>query len=108
MKNNIDLYSVCVGVMAAVMKGIKHKLDMRTFILGIVIAALLSFLTIGLLDWFIADLPPRVVILVSFCVGWVANELTDILDQFVKDGYEIGKIWATEKFGKKKKDEKAD
>lgn len=108
MKNNIDLYSVGVGIMAAIMKGIKHRLDMRTFILGIVIAAILSYLTIGLLDWFVSDLPPRVVILVSFCVGWVANELTDILDQFVKDGYDFAKLWAKEKITKKKKDEAAD
>ena len=35
------------------------------------------------------DLSQRATILVSFAVGWVANELTDILDKFVKDAYDI-------------------
>lgn len=101
MKNNTDLWAVGVGIMASLMKGLKNKLDTKTLIIALFIGAILSYGTLGLLDLFFSDLQPRVIMLVSFAVGWVANELTDVLDQVIKDGYELIKSWAKNRFNKK-------
>lgn len=85
MKDNLDVYSAFAGAVAALLKGIKHRLSMRQVILSLVIASILSWSTIGVLQYFFSSTDPKITILVSFSVGWVANELTDILDEFVKD-----------------------
>jgi hypothetical protein len=101
MKNNIDLWAVGVGVMGSLLKGIKHKMEFKVIGLGMIVAGILSFSTIGVLDLFFSDLEPRVIILVAFSVGWVANELTDVLDEVIRDGYELLKHWAKNRFIKK-------
>lgn len=102
MKNNTDLWAVGIGIMASLMKGLKNKLDVKTLIIAVIIGAILSYGTLGLLDLLFSDLQPRVIMLVSFAVGWVANELTDVLDQVIKDGYELLKSWAKNRFNKSK------
>lgn len=85
MKDNLDVYSAVAGAVAALLKGIKHRLSMRQVILSLLIASILSWSTIGVLQYFFSSTDSKITILVSFSVGWVANELTDILDEFVKD-----------------------
>jgi hypothetical protein len=41
--------------------------------------------------------------LISFCVGWIANELTEKLDDFVNDVYDIVIDWIRRKFNSKNK-----
>lgn len=101
MKNNLDLWAVIVGVTASFMKAMKNKLDFKTTIIAIVIGAVLAYGTLGVLDLFFSDLEPRIIMLVSFAVGWVANELTDVLDEMIKDAYELVKEWFRSKFIKK-------
>jgi hypothetical protein len=104
MKNNIDLWAVGVGVVGSFMKGIKHKLNIKELCLGMVVAGILAFSTIGILDLLFSDLEPRIIILVSFAVGWVANELTDVLDVVVKDAYALFHQWLKNRFKVNKKD----
>jgi hypothetical protein len=84
-----DLFAVGVGILGALLKGMKSKLKLHTTIIGMLVGGILAYSTIGVIDQFFSHLNERIVILISFAVGWVANELTDILDAFVKDAYEI-------------------
>lgn len=101
MKNNLDLWAVIVGTTASFMKAMKNKLDTKQTFIALIIGAILAYGTLGILDLFFSDLEPRVIMLASFAVGWVANELTDVLDDMVKDGYDLVREWLKNKFIKK-------
>jgi hypothetical protein len=101
MKNNLDLWAVIVGTTASFMKAMKNKLDFKTTFIALIVGGILAYGTLGVLDTFFSGLEPRVIMLASFAVGWVANELTDVLDEIIKDGYELFKEWFKSKFTKK-------
>jgi multisubunit Na+/H+ antiporter MnhE subunit len=102
MKENLDLWAALTGAIAAGLKGLKSRVKTRSLIIGVIVGAILSFSTMGLLDVFIpAALDKRNIILISFAVGWVANELTDVLDSIVKDAYDIIAEYFRIKFNKK-------
>lgn len=84
-----DLFSIGFGMFGALSKGLKNKLPRRSIIISICIAGVLSYGTIGLIALFYDKMTPKLTILASFCIGWVANELTSKLDEFVNDFYEI-------------------
>jgi hypothetical protein len=97
MNNKIDFYAILFGSIASFLKARKMKLKFKQLISQVVIGALLAFFTLGILDWLFADAHPRVKMFISFVVGWTANELTDIFDKAVKDGYVIGKSYVQRK-----------
>jgi hypothetical protein len=84
-----DLFSIGFGMFGAFSKGLKNKLPRRSILISICIAGVLSYGTIGIIALFYDQLTPKLTILASFCVGWVANELTSKLDEFVNDFYDI-------------------
>ncbi len=100
MKNNLDIYAIGIGVMGAILKGIKYKINMKSIMLSGAVSAILAYCTIGVLDMFFSNLEPRIIILVSFAVGWVSNEFMDILDAVVKDSYDVFIAWGKEKVNK--------
>jgi len=79
-----DLWAVAVGVAGSILKGVKKKLEMRALIIQMVLGGILAYGTIGVIDTFFADLDSKIIIVVSFSVGWVANELTEYLDASIK------------------------
>ena len=101
MKNNIDFYAIVFGATASFLKARKMKLKIKDLILQVAIGGLLAFFTLGILDWLFAESHPRIKMFISFVVGWTANELTDLFDKAVKDGYEIGKSYVSRKTEKK-------
>ena len=101
MRDNIDLYAVLIGMIGSLLKGLKHKLKLRQLIITMIAAGVLAFGTIGMLDLFFSGLEPRILIVASFAVGWVANELTDILDDVVRDTYDLLGAYLKNKFTKK-------
>jgi uncharacterized membrane protein len=102
MKGELDVMSAVAGAAGAFIKGKKQKRPFKTLVLDVVLGLILGYLTIGLLDYFIVDQTPKVIMLVSFCVGWVANELTDILEKTVYVAYEIAVNFFKNMFSKKK------
>lgn len=100
MKNNIDVYAIVFGAIASFLKARKMNLKLKELIFQVVIGGILAFLTLGVLDYFFANASPRILIGASFVVGWSANELTDLFDKAIRDGYEIGKGWLTKKVDK--------
>jgi hypothetical protein len=88
-----DLISVAIGVVGALLKGIKKKFQTTTIVIGLIIAGVMTYATIGVLEVYFSDLSPKITILISFCVGWVANEITEKLDDFVNDIYGIFISW---------------
>jgi uncharacterized membrane protein len=104
MKNFEDvagLLGIVFGMIGAMIKGIKQKYPAMTTFLGMVIAGILTYATTGLIEIFYADMPTKVVILISFIVGWVANEITAYLDRFVGDVYAIFMDYLRSKIKKK-------
>lgn len=103
-----DMYSLGVGLVASVLKGIKKKLKIRPLIIAGITGALLSYGTLGALEFFMADVSLRTAILSAFIVGWVANEITEVLDDLVKDLYDIFLFWIRSRFNGDKDDESKD
>jgi len=101
MKENTDLFTLAVGLIASIMKGIKKKLNLRLLIIAGVSGAILSWGTLGVLEYFMSDMDIKVAILTSFIVGWIANEITEVLDEIVKDAYDVLHAWFKDKFSKK-------
>lgn len=79
-----DLWAVSVGVLGSFLKGLKKKLKMRTMIIQVVVGGILAYGTIGVIDTFFSGLDSKIVIVISFAIGWVANELTEYLDETIK------------------------
>lgn len=83
MEDN-DLWAVAVGVVGSLLKGLKKKLGMRALMIQVVLGGILAYGTIGVIETFFAGLDSKIIIVVSFSVGWVANELTEYLDETIK------------------------
>lgn len=79
-----DLVSIGIGVLGAFTKGVKKRLGFKETFLGMLVGAILAFGTIGIIDQFFSHLNEKIVIVISFAVGWVANEMTEYLDNAIK------------------------
>lgn len=88
-----DLIAIAIGMVGALMKGIKKKLKLQSIIISMVIAGILSFSLIGVIEIFYTELTPKLIILVSFVVGWLANELTEKIDLMFDDIWEYFLSW---------------
>jgi CHASE2 domain-containing sensor protein len=88
MEEFTDLIAIAIGMVGALAKGLKKKLKLQTIAIGMVVAGILSYSLIGVVELFYSELTPKLIILVSFVVGWVANELTEKIDLVFNDLYE--------------------
>lgn len=88
-----DLIAMGIGMAGALMKGIKKRLKIQTIIITMVVAGILSYSLLGVLELFYHEFTPRLVILVSFVVGWLANEITEKIDLVFDDAYEYFLGW---------------
>ncbi len=102
MEQFLDFISMGVGMIGAMLKGIKRKFRRTTIILSMMIAGILTYSVTGLVAYFYADVNPKVIVLISFCIGWVANEFTDVLDELIGDLYDIFITWLRNKYGNNK------
>lgn len=91
-----DIFAMAIGMVGALMKGIKKKLRYQSILIGVVVAGILSFSLIGVIEIFYTDLNPKIIIGISFVVGWVANELTEKIDEVFDEVYD----WALNKLRK--------
>lgn len=98
-----DLLSIVIGMIGALLKGVKIKMHPFSIILGMLVAGILSFSTIGLIEMFFSEVSQKIAILVAFVTGWIANELTEKMDEFVNDIYQIFIDWLKSKFKSKEK-----
>lgn len=97
-----DFLALGVGIFGAFLKGLKRKLKLPSIILGCLVAGVLTFSIIGVIEFYYSTLPPKFVVLISFTVGWVANEITEKMDAFVNDVYQIIIEYIGAKFKSKK------
>ncbi len=80
-----DLLAMGIGMTGALMKGLKKRMRMQSILIACVVAGILSFSLIGVIELFYQDLTPRLTILVAFVVGWLANEITEKIDLIFED-----------------------
>jgi CHASE2 domain-containing sensor protein len=83
-----DLLAMAIGMTGALMKGLKKRMKMQSILIACVVAGILSFSLVGVIELFYQDLTPRLVILVAFVVGWLANEITEKIDLIFEDVWE--------------------
>ena len=88
-----DLLAMAIGMTGALLKGLKKRVKVQSLISGMIIAGILSYSLIGVIEIFYNELTPRLIILVSFVVGWIANEVTEKIDLVFEDLYEYFLGW---------------
>lgn len=105
MKDNIDLMAGLAGAAGALLKSLKKRLSNKETIINIVVAGVLAFGIIGgLTMWlpnYIKDF--RVVVFITFFMGWISNDFTDTLEKVISDVYDIMIDWLRNKFKSKPK-----
>ena len=104
MKNFNDLsdfMAMGIGVLGALLKGLKAKYKISTILISCVIAGILTFSVTGIIEMYYNEVSPKVIILVSFSVGWVTNEITQKMDEFIGDIYTIFMAYIKTFFTKK-------
>lgn len=97
---NADITTLIVGLIASILKGIKKRFKLRGLIIAGISGATLAYGTLGALEFFMEGVDIRTAILSAWIVGWVANEITEVLDEIVKDLYEVILAWVKTKFKK--------
>jgi hypothetical protein len=102
LENFWDLAAMGFGMIGALLKGIKKRFSTGSIILSMLVAGILTYSVTGILAFFYKDVDPKIIVLVSFIVGWVANELTAIMDEVVGDVYEIFIKWLKQKYNGEK------
>ncbi len=100
MENFGDIIAMGIGMLGAFLKGLKKHLKPPTIILACVIAGILTYSVTGVIEVFYHEATPKIVILISFVVGWISNELISTLDNAIGDLYEIGIQYLKNKFNK--------
>ena len=103
MKENMDAYTVMVGLISSIMKGIKKNFNLKTIVISAISGGLLALGTVGVVMYFMDEMHLRMAIFVSFVVGWVASDITDSLELMVKDAYNLFQAWIKAKINNKKK-----
>ena len=61
---------------------------MQSIMIAMVVAGILSFSLIGVIELFYHEMTPRLTILLAFVVGWLANEITEKIDLIFEDVWE--------------------
>ena len=88
LENFTDVLSILIGMLGAMLKAVKKRMKVISAVLSMIVAGILCYSAIGLVEMFWGAVSPRVTILIAFIVGWTANEITDKMDLFIDDIYE--------------------
>jgi hypothetical protein len=98
IENFWDVAAMGFGMIGALLKGIKKRFNWGSIVLSMLVAGILTYSVTGIIAFFYNDVDPKIIVLISFIVGWVANELTEVMDEFVGDLYEIFINWLKRKY----------
>jgi hypothetical protein len=96
-ENFADLISIFIGMIGALLKAIKKRLKPISTILSMIIAGILCYSAIGLVEMIYGHLSARISILIAFIVGWTANEITEKMDLLIDDLYDYYLGWLKNK-----------
>lgn len=97
MENFTDLVAMGIGMLGAFTKGLKKRLKLQTILITMSVAGVLSYSLTGVLELFYDEWTPRLIILASFVVGWLANEITEKIDLVFEDIFDIFYKWLKNK-----------
>lgn len=107
MKENIDIMAGVAAACGALLKSLKKRLSNKETIINIIVAGVLAFgIIAGLTMWlpnYIKDF--RIVVFITFFMGWISNDFTDTLEKIISDVYDIGIDWLRDKLKTKSKKE---
>jgi hydrogenase/urease accessory protein HupE len=88
-----DLFAMAIGMIGALAKSIKKKLKISAIFTSVIVAGILSYSLIGVVEIWYDELTPKLVIGISFVVGWLANEITEKIDLVFDDVWEYILDW---------------
>ena len=88
-----DLLAMAIGMTGALLKGLKKRVKIQQIMTGMIVAGILSYSLIGVIEIFYDQLTPKLIILVSFVVGWIANEVTEKIDLVFEDAFQYFLGW---------------
>ena len=88
-----DLFAMGIGMVGALAKSIKKKLKISAIFTSVIVAGILSYSLIGVVEIWYEELTPKLVIGISFVVGWLANEITEKIDLVFDDLWEYFLTW---------------
>ena len=88
-----DIITMAIGMTGALLKGLKKRVKLQGILTGMIVAGILSYSLIGVIEIFYDDLTPKLIILVSFVVGWIANEVTEKIDLIFEDAFQYFRGW---------------
>lgn len=93
----IDVIAMAIGMIGALLKGMKKRLKLQTIFVTMTVAGIMSFSLIGVVELFWQEYTPKMIILIAFFVGWLANEITEKIDLVFDDIYEYLLHWIKNK-----------
>jgi hypothetical protein len=103
MKGNIDIIAGLTAIIGAFLRALKRKFTKKETIINLFIAGILAFGVIGFLEMllprFVNDV--RILLLISFFVGWLTHDLTDRIEKLISDIYDLFIDYLKIKFNKK-------
>jgi hypothetical protein len=89
-----------MGALTAFIKGLKKKLFFKMLIIQTIVGAILAYVGIEVAEHIWQEnFSPKKAVAVAFILGWVSNDVTEILDRAVSDTYEIFLNYLKNKFG---------
>jgi len=97
LENFTDIFGILIGMIGALLKALKKRMKAISTVLSMVVAGILCYSAIGLVEMFYGHVSSKVSILIAFVVGWTANELTEKMDLFIDDIYDYFLGWLKRK-----------
>jgi hypothetical protein len=103
MKDNIDIMAGLISMLGALMRALKKKLGKREIVINLVVAFALSFGVVAGLCWWLPSKvhDTRLIVFITFFIGWISNDFTDTFEKLISDIYDIGIEWLKTKLKKK-------
>ena len=102
MKENIEIMAGLFSMAGAIVRAVKKKLSNREAVVNIIVAGVLSFAVMFavtfFLPMFVHDI--RVIIFITFFIGYISADFTAVLERSLLDFYEILLVYLKKKFNK--------
>ncbi len=89
MKDNPEILTALAAMIGGIMKAIKIRLNWRSTVASVTMATLIGYLMPGLIHLAMEDANQQMTIAVSILVGFLMHSITDILEEQLKNRFNI-------------------
>lgn len=78
-----------IGGTGAILKGMKRRHKLRTTIINTITGGMLAYLSLDVIPLIVEDASERTIMLISFTIGYVSNELTDHFEELLDTVFDV-------------------